>query len=137
MQTATTTDTNIELIQAAFADFGNGNIGNIIDNCTDDVTWGSYNNDKVPYATTYMGKAGVGQFFKNLAEAVDYKAFQPKEFYAAGDKVIAKVYHEATVRATGKTFGHDTMMEFSIIDDKISSFFAYVDSYEQAVAFSK
>lgn len=132
-----TENRNIEIAKKGFADFGDGNIPAILDACTNDVTWGAWNNDAVPYAQTYSGKAGVAEFFKNISETIAYSAFEPKEFYAAGNKVFAKVYHAAMVKATGKSFAHDTLLEFTIEEGLIKSFFAYVDSYDQAKAFAK
>ena len=137
METLTATKTNIEVVQQGFADFGSGNITGITDACTNGVTWGSWENSSVPYAQTYRGKEGVATFFKTLSDTVTYTAFEPKEFHAAGNKVFVKVYHAGTVKATGKSFAHDTLMEFTIEDEKIRNYFAYVDTYDQVKAFAQ
>lgn len=137
MHTLTVTEANIEIAKKGFADFGKGDIGAILDACTSDVTWSTWENEKVPFAKTYKGKNGVAEFFQTLAGSVDYSAFNPTAYYAADNKVFAKVFHAATVKATGKSFAHDTVLEFTIEDEKIKSFFAYVDSLDQAQAFEK
>ncbi|MGC4100538.1 nuclear transport factor 2 family protein [Ferruginibacter sp.] len=137
MQTVTATKSNIEIAQEGFANFGSGNIAAIIDTCTENVNWASWYHPQVPYSTTFKGKSGVAKFFSTLAETVDYTAFEPKEFYATGNKVFAKVFHAATVKATGRSFAHDTLMEFTIENEKISAFFAYVDSADELQAFTK
>jgi ketosteroid isomerase-like protein len=137
METMTKTAANIEVVKTGFTNFGQGNIAGILDACTEDVTWSSYENEKVPFSQTYRGKTGVAEFFKNLSESVDYTEFTPEEFYASGNKVFAKVYHEATVKATGKSFAHHSLMEFTIENEKILGFFAYVDTLDQAIAFTK
>jgi len=131
------TEQNISIIQKAYADFANGNIQAITDVCTDDVTWASYDNPAIPYATSYQGKKGVAEFFGSVAGSIDYKDFQPREFFAKDDRVFVKGYHEATVKSTGKTFGHDFLMEFQLRNGKVNSFFAYVDTRDQATAFTK
>ena len=82
------------------------------DSCTEDVVWGSYENSAVPFAGNYHGKKGVVEFFTALAGSVDYTDFQPKEFNANGDYVFVKGFHQAVVKSTGKTFGHNFLMEF-------------------------
>jgi len=128
---------NISVVQKGFADFLSGNINGILDASAEDVTWGSYENPVVPYAGSFFGKKGVADFFSTLGSAVDYKAFEPKDFYTDKDVVFVKGYHEAVVKSTGKTFGHDFLMEFTIRDGLISRFFAFVDSKDQADAFTK
>jgi ketosteroid isomerase-like protein len=128
---------NISIVQNAFANFLNGNIPGILDASTDDITWSSYDNPAVPYAKTYHGKKGAAEFFASLGGSVDYTEFQPREYFADADKVFVKGYHKATVKSTGKTYGHDFLMEFSFRDGKVSSFFAYVDTRDQAAAFAK
>ncbi|MBL7729622.1 MAG: nuclear transport factor 2 family protein [Chitinophagaceae bacterium] len=135
--TTTKTQANITLVQEAFGNFGKGDIPAIIAVCTEDVSWGSWENDTVPFAQNYQGKEGAMQFFTHLADHLDYKRFEPRDFFAAGEKVFAKVYHEAEVKSTGKSFAHDSLLEFTIRDEKISYFFAYVDTHDQARAFAK
>jgi ketosteroid isomerase-like protein len=137
METLTATKTNTEIVQQAFADFGNGNIAGILNECTNDAVWATWNNAVLPYAKTFNGKAGIGEFFGALAATLDYTAFEPKEFYAVDNKVFAKVYQAAIVKATGKSYGHDCMMEFTFRNGKMSHFFAYVDIADQVQAFTK
>ena len=96
----------------------------------------SFDNPAIPYATAYQGKEGVAGFFASLAGSIDYADFQTNEFFADSDRVFVKGYHKATVKSTGKAFDHDFLMEFRLRDGKISSFFAYVDTRDQAAAFT-
>ena len=98
---------------------------------------GSFDNPSVPYAGMYHGKKGTGDFFTTLANTIDYLEFQPKEFFAANDHVFVKGYHKGKVKSTGKIFGHDFLMDFQLRNGKVSSFFAWVDSRDQAAAFAK
>jgi uncharacterized protein len=137
METLTATQTNIEKAQQGFANFGSGNIQGILDDCSNDVVWGTWDNPGLPYAKTFHGKAGVGEFFQSLATTLDYTAFEPKEFYEAGNKVFVKVYQAAIVKATGKSYAHDCLMEFTFRNGMITNLFAYVDIADQVRAFIK
>jgi uncharacterized protein len=134
-QDVTAQEQNMNAVKVAFDDFLKGNVQAILDGCTDDIEWGAHNNPTVPYGKTYYGKAGAAEFFKTLNDSVNYTRFEPKEYYADRDKVFVTGYHEATVKSTGKTFGHDFLMEFTIRDSKVSRFFAFVDTNDQARAF--
>jgi uncharacterized protein len=126
---------NINTVKLAFDNFLKGDVPAILNACTDDIEWGSHNNPTVPYGRTYHGKAGAAEFFKTLSDSVNYTRFEPKEYYADRNKVFVEGYHEAKIKSTGKTFGHDFVMEFTIRDGKVSKFFAYVDTNDQARAF--
>ena len=131
----TSKEENIRSVKIAYEDFLKGNIQAIIDRCTDDIEWSSHNNPTVPYGKTYYKKAGAAEFFKTLTSNVDYTQFEPKEFYADGDKVFVKGYHKATVKSTGKNFGHEFLMEFTLKDGQIANFFSWIDTRDQSQAF--
>jgi ketosteroid isomerase-like protein len=46
-------------------------------------------------------------------------------------------HHTGKVKLTGKTFSHDWFMEFHLRDGKVYSYFAFVDSNDQAMAFTQ
>src|SRR5689334_21382110 len=108
------TEQNIAAVQQAYADFAKGNIQAVANACTEDVVWGSYENDRVPYAGNFYGRKGVIDFFTALGGSIDYLEFQPKEFFGSGDKVFVKGYHKGKNKKTGKTFGHVFLMEFTL-----------------------
>lgn len=127
---------NIIIVKNAFADFLKGDIAGVVEACTDDVQWGSYDNPSVPYASSYQGKKGVTEFFSNLGGSVDYDKFDTNEFYSDKDMVFVVGRHEGKVKQTGKRFGHDFLMQFRLRDGKVCNFFAWVDSRDQAQAFT-
>ena len=73
-------------------------------------------------------KNGVAEFFQTLAGSVDYSAFNPTAIMLQTTVFKLKFSRHILVKATGKSFAHDTVLEFTIEDEKDKSFFAYVDS---------
>ncbi|MBS1510953.1 MAG: nuclear transport factor 2 family protein [Bacteroidetes bacterium] len=132
-----TARTNIDIAQKGFNDFLQGNIAAVLDACSKDIVWSTWPNPAVPYAKNYYGKEGVATFFQTLGSSVEYTVFNPKKFYAAENKVFAFVDHKATVKATGKTFEHETLMVFTIDDGKMSGFHTYADTADMASAFTQ
>jgi uncharacterized protein len=128
---------NVLTVQRAFQNFLTGNIQGIMDACTDDITWGSYSDPSVPFSKTYHGKSGVGEFFATLGASAEYKKFDTNEFYADDNSVLVKGYHEAVVKTTGKTFGHDFLMQFKLRDGEIFYFFSFIDILDEVEAFTK
>lgn len=128
-------ENNLSIVRNAYDDFAKGDIEAIINKCTDDIEWGAHNNPGVPYAKTFKGIAGAKEFFSILLGNIEYLVFEPREFYADGDKVFVKGYHRAKVKSNGNTYDHTFLMEFTLIDGKVSTFFAWVDTRDQAQAF--
>lgn len=128
---------NVSIVQKAFDNFLKGNIQGILDVSADDITWGSYFDPAVPFSKAYHGKSGVGEFFATLGGSVDYKKFELHEYYADGDTVLVKGRQEAVVKTTGKTFGHDFLMQFKLRDGKVIYFFSFIDILDEVKAFTK
>ncbi len=127
---------NVELIQQAFGEFGKGNFQAVADKCTEDVAWGSYENPAVPFAGMFKGKDGVLKFFRLLSENVDFQEFTPREFYEQGDTVIVRGLHAVKVKKTGRSYRHEWAFFFKVRDSKVSYFFSFVDTRDQAQAFA-
>lgn len=125
------------LVQAIFGAFLRGDVPAILDKLSDNVEWVvGTSSDVVPLFGAYKGKAAVQEFFVKLSEAEDIKVFDPNEYIAQYDKVIALVHTEATVKKTGKAFNQDTVMVWTIKDGKVTHFRAYDDTAAAAAAYS-
>src|ERR1700754_4422617 len=107
METITATKTNALLVQHAIDNFLQGNIAGVLDFCTDDVEWGSYENPDVPFAGIFQGKNGVLRFFETLATTVNYTVFEYRQFISQGDDVIVLGHQTGTAKKSGKPFNHD------------------------------
>lgn len=136
METMTIPDLNLRLVTNAIDEFKKGNIPAVLEACAEDVEWASFENEAVPFARTYRGKKGVGEFFATLASSVEYHAFDVREALQSGEKVYVKTFQEGVVKTTGMSFAHHFIMEFRVSDEKIRSFYSYVDSHGLAMAFS-
>ena len=120
---------NVEKLQQMYAAFGRGDIDAILANVTDDVTWGVDTAAReVPMYGLRDGREGVADFFATLAEQVDFKSFEPKNFAAAGDEVLVTVDYDFQFRKNGKGQAMGALHRFRIRNGKVSSFRAYEDT---------
>lgn len=129
--------TNIDLIKAAYADFGSGNIPALLDRMDDGITWESpAPRDVVPFGGKFQGKAGVGQFFQALDQTLEFSKFEPQEFIASDDgTVVAIGVYAAKVRANGAPIGEEGWaMVFRIRNGTIVAFREYTDSLRLVAA---
>jgi hypothetical protein len=61
----------------------------------------------VPFAGTRRGIAGVRDFFAAVSDGLDVLEFEPHEYIAQGDKVVALGRYSWRVKATGREFSSD------------------------------
>lgn len=126
---------NVQIVQGMYAAFGEGNIQAILSPLTNDVEWVDGGAPLLPFTGTYHGPQGAGEFFKKLLEHQEFLGFEPKEFVAQGDTVVALGYIKARSKATGKTWESDWAMTFHLQNGKVKKFRAFYDTAAAAEAF--
>ena len=129
---------NTEIVRQAYENFKSGDIQALLDQLTDDIEWQAPKVENVPFATgQHSGREQVGQFFARLADAQEFKQFEPRDFIAQGDKVVALGRYEWRVRSTGRGYEGDWAHVFTIRDGKIAGFHEYTDTAAIAAAYQK
>jgi ketosteroid isomerase-like protein len=128
---------NTVLVQAIYGAFLRGDMPAILDKLADNIEWVvGTPSDVVPTFGTFKGKAAVGQFFQKLGEHVDMKKFEPNEYIAQYDKVVAFVHSESVVKKTGKPVSQDIVMVWTVQDGKVTKFRGYEDTQAAVAGFS-
>ena len=120
---------NTKIVQDAYAAFGRGDIQTLLTYVSDDVVWkGVYGAaPHVPTSGERRGKAAVAEFFSQVAANVMFSTFEPKEFVAAGDKVVA-LGHYAASTPINRSFESDFVMVFTVKNGKITGFQEFCNS---------
>ena len=120
---------NIQVVKDTYAAFGRGDVQGILDRLDDGIVWeGVYGaGPHVPTSGERRGKAQVAEFFKQVAQNVNLSRFEPKEFIATGDKVVALGHYTATT-PIGKNFDSDFAMVFTLRNGKVTEFQEFTDS---------
>jgi uncharacterized protein len=116
----------VQVVQNAYAAFQRGDIQTILDSLTHDVQWIAPAIE--PVAGTYRGPGEVASFFQRVNEISEFASFEPREYVAQGDRVIALGRYKATVRQTGRAYDCDWAMAFGFRDGKISTFQEFTDT---------
>ena len=129
---------NTKVVQDAYAAFGRGDIPTLLTYLTDDIHWQPVigTATHVPFSGERKGKVGVAEFFKQVSEAEDFQLFEPREFVAQGDTVVAIGHYRAVTKATGRTFDSPFVMVFTLRDGKVASFREFTDSAAINAAFA-
>ena len=127
---------NSKMVQGAYAAFLRQDIPGVLASVDDDVVWKPVTGAgrHVPTAGERRGKASVAEFFKLVGETTNFSRFEPRQFIAQGDKVVALGHYAATT-AAGGAFESDFVMVFTLRDGKITEFQEFLDSAAINVAF--
>ena len=127
---------NVAVVRRAYENFKGGDIKGILDSLTDEVDWRLPEIEGVAFSGGRRGRESVGGFFTQLADSQDVISFEPREFVAAGDKVVALGTYRWRVKQTGREYGGDWAHVFTVRDGKIEGFHEYMDSAAASAAFA-
>ena len=127
---------NISVIQKAYAAFARGDIQTILDTLAEDVEWTLPGEGVIPQAGTYRGREGVASFFQKLSENTEFTAFEPRQFVAEGDLVLALGYYKARAKQTGRSFESQWIMAFTMRNGKVANFHEYTDTATIGAAYA-
>jgi ketosteroid isomerase-like protein len=96
---------------------------------TPDVDWAV--NGKVAHFPTlgaWRGHDEVRNFFRTVADTIDFHDFAPREFYDSGDKVFVLGHYDGTVKKTGKRIASDWVHVFTVKGGKVVHFREFTDT---------
>jgi len=120
---------NVKLVQEAYAAFKRGDIASVLNAMADDVSWFLPGpKDVVPFVGQRRGRQQVAEFFSKMAELQDVEQFEPREFIAQGDIVVALGHYRWRVKATSRSFESDWAHAFTIRNGKVVNFHEYYDT---------
>ena len=132
---STTTDESVAVAQRLYARFAEGDIAGVIALFAKDATWAEPGPpDKLAWAGTFRGHAGIGEFFARVAETLDILEFTTHETVAQGGHVVVFGREVSRVKATGKDFTSDFVHRYRVADGKIQSLRFYHDTAAMVAA---
>lgn len=127
---------NTTLIQEAYAAFLKQDRNTLLAMFDEQIVWKPVTGAAayVPMAGERRGTGAVAEFFKIVAESVQFSRFEPQQFIAQGDKVIALGHYTAKTSAGG-SFDSDFVMVFTLRNGKVTEFQEFLDSAALNAAF--
>ena len=128
---------NTQVVKDAYAAFQRGDVAAIVNSCDENVEWhGVIGTEGVlPQSGRRRGRAEVAEFFKQVAETTDFTSFEPKEFVAQADKVVALGSYSARLKPSGQTYASDWVMVFTVRNGKVTGFQEFSDSAQLVRAY--
>lgn len=127
--------TNLSTIQTVYEAFGRGDIPAILDQLADDVIWEAWENDNtaqeagVAWVLPRKGRAGVMDFFQDVADGLEFHSFEPRNLLEGGNQVAATIAFDVTAKATGERFQDEEIHLWTFDEDgKVSAMRHYLDT---------
>ncbi len=125
--------TPTEFVQDLFAAFGRGDVEYIVGRVAADCVWVAPG-EGIPSAGTYHGKAGALEFFRKQSQSEEILGFEPKEFFANGNSVVALGFEQCRAVSTGQTASTHWAMLFRVRDGELIRFEGFYDTLAYAHA---
>ena len=128
---------NTEIVKQAYDNFKRGDIESVLGLMSNDIDWRLPAVEGMPQSGERRGINQVGEFFSLLAETQEFSEFEPREFIAQGDRVVALGNYRWMAKPTGREFSSNFVHVFTLSDGKVTGFDEYFDTAVAAAAFSK
>jgi ketosteroid isomerase-like protein len=129
-----TVSSPLEVVQAAYAAFGSGDIPAILDLVAEDVDW-TFRGDKgLAYTGTFRGRSAVEKWFASVAQADDVQAFEPREFIVGSGHVTVLGWERTRALPAGKVFEAEWVHVFTVRGGRVERFWGMYDTQAAAAA---
>lgn len=121
------------IVGAFFAAFGAGDVPKAMSLLSPEIRWTLHATD-VPWGGTFIGPAGVGDFFGTFGSLAEPIEMTPRSMAEVDGLVYVRGIERSKVKATGKEYAVEWVHVISIADGKIATFDEYLDSAAIAAA---
>jgi uncharacterized protein len=128
---------NTNLVQQVYENFKSGDIKALLNLLSDNIEWELPEIENVPFGGKRRGHEQMGQFLASLVDTQEVQHFDPREFIAQGDKVVAFGHYAWRVKSTGREFGGAFAHVFTAHDGKVVRFHEYMDTAAAAAAYRR
>jgi ketosteroid isomerase-like protein len=129
-----TTGQAVEVVKAAYAAFGSGDLPAILALVADNVDWKFYGARGLPYTGAIRTKDQVAKWFASIPEADEIQAFEPREFISGGEHVTVLGWERTRTRPAGKVFETEWVHVFTVRAGLIVRFWGMYDTEASAKA---
>jgi uncharacterized protein len=126
---------NTGLVQQAYSYFLSGDIPALLGLLSEDVEWLIPGPESVPVTGNWLGREQVGRFFQTLSDTLEARQFEPREFVAQDEKVVALGHFAWQAKSTGREWESDFAHVFTVRGETVTRFQEYTDTAAQADAF--
>lgn len=126
---------NVQIVQQIYAAFGKREVQTLLTFLSDEIDWQLLGPPNIAHAGPHRGRDQVRRFFATVAETLEITQFEPREFIAQSDKVVALGYYAGRVKSTGRQYASEWAHVFTLREGKVIKFREYADTANLAAAY--
>ena len=116
-------DANITLVKALYETYQRGDMDALVAGFTPDAEWYTVGQkEDFPSFGRRKGSNALHDFFRSVAEALDFDEFAAKDFFADKDKVFVLGHYKVTMKKSGRKAASDWVHILTIRNDKVTEF---------------
>jgi ketosteroid isomerase-like protein len=128
---------NLDVVRTLYAAFGRGDLEGILAQLDPQVSWRTPGVPDLPTAGLRQGVPAVREFFGLLLSTFDIADFQPRDFLAAGDKVVVLGTSREGPRGSGRLVEFRWVHVFTFRNGRIVAFEEPADVSELVTEFRR
>ncbi len=128
--------TNTQIVKNMYEAFGRGDIATILSGLADTVEWVEHGPESIPTAGTYRGRGEVANFFKKVAENIEFEPFAIEAYVEQGNVVVVLGSYSGRSKTLQKPFRSSWAMVFTFHGGKVTRFEEHADTAAIAGAFT-
>jgi ketosteroid isomerase-like protein len=128
---------NLDVVRGLYAAFGRGDLDEIVAPLDPQVSWRTPGAPDLPTAGLRRGVPAVREFFGLLLNNFDIADFQPRDFLAAGDKVVVLGTSREGPKGSGRLVDFRWVHVFTFRDGRIVAFEEPADVSELVAEFRR
>ena len=117
---------NTEAIRKIYVAYLRRDMAALFEALADEIQWITPGNSEL--SGERRGKDEIAGFFRTLEEQWEMLSFEPHEYIASGDRVIATGRYEFRARSTGRAAASHWAMAWTLRNGKVTHFQEYTDT---------
>lgn len=124
----------IDIVNAAYAAFGRGDIASVLACLTDDVEWTFDGSTGEPYMRTARGKDDVQRWFGQVLAVDGIEAFEPRRMLAGPGHVTVLGWERTRALPDGGLYESNWIHVMELREGRIARFLGMYDTAAAAAA---
>ncbi|MBO9378156.1 ketosteroid isomerase [Sphingomonas histidinilytica] len=118
-----------DTVKRFFDAFNAGDIAAAFATLSPDIEWTYHGpRDRIPFAGTFAGHAGVQDFFARVGQVIEVKEMTPLSLVGVGDQVFGRGIEHSMSLATGKEYRVQWSHVYEVKDGLMTRFDEFIDT---------
>jgi ketosteroid isomerase-like protein len=127
-------DRDLAVVTQIFERFSAGDMPGLLSFQSDEIVW-DYRGPDSPLNNLWKGKAGITEFLNTLLTTQEVIEFEPRDFFANEDQVVALGHFRWKVIETDREWASDFAMVFTIKEGLVTHWRPIFDYTAEAMAY--